>query len=297
MWPLPQPQPLYPDGNKGIPEVFFVILLGMRDEDSPLHLLRGLELDIFRPIFRQIKDFYQSQLVHATEYDVRGVESVVPVFALSEPARWPKSKGRYCNMMPFIMNKKSSLPKEFHCYWELIEATNTTYTDAVGYLTIDERTVTKGESHRRPGLHTERPGHIVTAFTEVIPVFWGRGSWVGYPEGGIYMASNVENSCEVYNVLVEDPSSCVAEHGDAEHMRFALPDAKRGIMKKDTIYWITDRTPHASLPLPEDTHRQYFRLVTSEITHWFEEHSTANPLCKLPENVIVVTGSKFKSHV
>jgi hypothetical protein len=32
----------------------------------------------------------------------------------------------------------------------------------------------------------------------------------------------------------------------------------------DAIYWMTDRTPHESLPLQASTLRQYFRLATSK---------------------------------
>lgn len=32
-------------------------------------------------------------------------------------------------------------------------------------------------------------------------------------------------------------------------------------MKKNKLYWITDRTPHESLPMESQTYRQFFRLV------------------------------------
>jgi hypothetical protein len=42
--------------------------------------------------------------------------------------------------------------------------------------------------------------------------------------------------------------------------------------------------------------RQYFRLVLGEVTAWFADHSTANPLFptpQLPASVRVVHGNKF----
>ena len=60
------------------------------------------------------------------------------------------------------------------------------------------------------------------------------------------------------------------------------------------MVWITDCTPHESLPLKAETSRQYFRLVTSEVSVWYADHSTPNPLgIKPPENVKIVHGNKF----
>ena len=47
--------------------------------------------------------------------------------------------------------------------------------------------------------------------------------------------------------------------------------------------------------LTEGAYRQYFRLVTSEVSLWFEDHSTKNPLGLVPDPNITKTvkGSKF----
>ena len=69
-------------------------------------------------------------------------------------------------------------------------------------------------------------------------------------------------------------------------------------MDPNTMYWITDRTPHESLPLNNNTYRQYFRLVTHQVSLWFEDHSTKNPLGAVPDPIItkIVKGSKFGDH-
>ena len=62
---------------------------------------------------------------------------------------------------------------------------------------------------------------------------------------------------------------------------------------------MTDKTPHESLPIhsaddKKIIYRQYFRLVVGDITAWFADHSTANPLGVVPpESVRIVHGSKF----
>merc|ERR1712139_709132 len=61
------------------------------------------------------------------------------------------------------------------------------------------------------------------------------------------------------------------------------------------MYWLTDRTPHETLPVKEDTYRQFFRVVTSSLSAWFPEHSTANRLgIKPDENITkIIEGNKF----
>lgn len=62
---------------------------------------------------------------------------------------------------------------------------------------------------------------------------------------------------------------------------------------------MTDKTPHESLPIrsadDKMIYRQYFRLVVGDVTAWFADHSTANPLGIVPpESVRIVHGSKFE---
>ena len=60
---------------------------------------------------------------------------------------------------------------------------------------------------------------------------------------------------------------------------------------------MTDCTPHESLPLKAGTSRQYFRLVTSDVSVWYADHSTPNPLGIVPEEEVkIVHGNKFDRH-
>jgi hypothetical protein len=111
--------------------------------------------------------------------------------------------------------------------------------------------------------------------------------------GGIFMVSNESDSCAIWNCRVHDPrGDIIGPHGNLERMRPLLgpPDL---LLQAGEMVWITDKTPHESLPLRASAHRQYFRLVVGEVTAWFEEHSTANPLCELPATVRLVKGNKF----
>ena len=60
------------------------------------------------------------------------------------------------------------------------------------------------------------------------------------------------------------------------------------------MVWMTDRTPHESLPIPAGTQRRYVRLVCSDVAAWYADHSTPNPLgVAPPTHVEIIHGDKF----
>eukprot|EP00435_Cladocopium_sp_Y103_P052432 s956_g16.t1 len=112
-------------------------------------------------------------------------------------------------------------------------------------------------------------------------------------QGGIYTASTVENSARYWDLRFSDPAEVCGPLGDLEHMRQVLGSGTAA--EAQTLYWMSDATPHESLPLKEDTHRQYFRLVTSSVSLWYSKHSTENPLVKPDPSVTrIVDTDKFE---
>eukprot|EP01060_Flectonema_neradi_P009736 TRINITY_DN1693_c1_g1_i1.p1 TRINITY_DN1693_c1_g1~~TRINITY_DN1693_c1_g1_i1.p1 ORF type:complete len:275 (+),score=47.34 TRINITY_DN1693_c1_g1_i1:308-1132(+) len=245
---------------------------------------------------------------------------------------FPEPKDININMMPFVFGDIASLPEEYHQYWPMIKQFGRCISKSghVCYLTIQESLVKAGTSQRRPGLHIETPGCV----ENLPPQFrlgmgrnrrlhWGSGAMLVSTTGGIIMASTVPNSCKIYNVRVNNKrlieKGFIGPHGDVSHLKGFIEKAcerrdryinrypeeesddwnswrskPSTTMKPNTMYWITDRTPHESLPLKEDTYRQYFRLVTKEISIWFADHSTANPLGTVPPpEVTILKGDKF----
>ena len=65
-------------------------------------------------------------------------------------------------------------------------------------------------------------------------------------------------------------------------MREFLP-AEGILLKPSRVYWMSDRVPHESLPMKKTTMRQFFRIMTSEVQFWFQDHYTANPMGVLPD--------------
>lgn len=214
------------------------------------------------------------------------------------------------NMMPFnLLDPFATLPEWLYQYIPLIKKCRTLQklgeaSNLPAYLTIDERPVSEGESQRRGGVHVESPGSLRTKDigdkSGYVPHLdwyhrWGMGrATVEYLEGGIYLASNTPNSTAVWNCRVHDTyGDMVAPHGSLERMREILGEPAK-VLEAGEIVWISDRTPHESLPLKQATKRQFFRLVVGEISFWFSNHSTANPLYELPSSVQIVEGNKFE---
>lgn len=285
--------------------------LGRQDPGSQLALLAGHD-DVTRAICEEVLAWWRD----AVTRDGTFVSKIAEI-------SFPAPTGRYCNMMPIRLPNKirdyissreetedwmRSIPEQFRPYIPLIQACPLTAEDEgqIGYLTVDERTVTNHESQRRGGLHAESPGLLRVApggggdFTAppnpgALTFFWGGGHYCsngerGVYKGGVYMASTVTDSCRVWNAQVA--AAAMGELGDLEHIRALLGPGT--CLQKNELVWMTDMTPHESLPLAAGTPRQYFRLVTSNVTAWYADHSTPNPLGVVPPEVVAVLhGSKF----
>ena len=264
------------------------------------------------------------------QYKVEGVKSFLNLSSctiyhsshypyISSSISFPQPSGLNINMMPFVMEntfEKCLLPKYLEEYWLLLIKKCPIGDDdigKVGYLTIQEGFFDKSNSQMRLGIHIEKPGKLILCETEeqsnnrfnpsrgggssfINRQHWGFGGrgkiGVTQLEGGIFMASTVDNFCAIWNCqIVKD--DIIGETGDVEHLREFLPDSE--LMKKNQIYWLTDRTPLELSPLKRGTYMQFFRLMTSKVSLWYEDNSSKNPVGVLPDPSItkIVRRSKF----
>ena len=183
--------------------------------------------------------------------------------------RFPEPRDRIVNMMPIIMGDPSTVPRHLHDYLPMIDACDLA-RGRHAYLSVTE-SVVRGAIQRAPGIHTDG----------TCSLGWGGGGWGRSGPGlGIYMAST-DGACRVWDceVSTDDHLGAVGE-----------PDAPSFIMKPNTLYRISDRTPHQSLP--SRGYRQWLRLVGDAIGGWWQEHSTPNPMGIQP-NAPLLTGNKF----
>ncbi len=308
------------------------LLEGTRQNDDesnhhcPLSLLRGHEGSLIRHIYSYYTPDYAKHLkltIPATcvarlsnddmvrFHDDTSEEINVPITSTSpsDYVAWtrcglidfPEPNNRNVNMMPFIYGDISSLPPDLQCYEDCIKACPISSSEKgkIYYLTVHESYVEPESSQRRGGLHIEAPGNIhdymTNSFSPGREHHWGVGFFYSPDkyEGGIYMASSVSDTSRIYDALVDNSvQDIVDEHGGCEYLRPLMEHAGTNL-RAGQLVWMTDRTPHEALPQDVAGHRTFFRVVTSEISHWFAMHSTPNPKVPLPENVVVVNTNKF----
>ena len=64
-----------------------------------------------------------------------------------------------------------------------------------------------------------------------------------YIVGGIYMCSNIDDSCAVWNYFINDTKGeVIRPHGDLEHVRKFLGKPSK-LLKSGELVWMTDKTP------------------------------------------------------
>lgn len=370
--------------KSGWEPIIRTVLTGTRDEINrpPISLLRSHEDTIVRYIFSFLKhpwarhvkltvpaalvgsgydwgrlQFPQGRTYPAWEHrDLRedltrtscGFDDGFVSYARVGMVTFPSPSGINVNMMPFKFGNKNSLPKDLHCYYDLIESCpyNESERGKVGYLTVHESYVDIGKAQRREGLHIESPGFFRdeenydddddddydndvvdendddndeneengddegngdqkknrkrskqrshTKFTPGEEHPWGMGVFFGQDrfEGGIYMASSVADTSQVWDALVDNRvGGIVDKHGGCEHLRPIIGPGT--MLAAGELIWMTDCTPHEAVPQTSSGHRQFFRVVSPYISHWYEQHSTPNPNVPLPRHVKIIKNNKF----
>ncbi|OQR83139.1 hypothetical protein ACHHYP_15052 [Achlya hypogyna] len=306
-----------------------LLLLGTHDNESPLRKLRGLDV-IVRAVLDHLMAVWRAQLctdrrgyVQLREVEGMRISATItaePIEFRPHIVTFPPPLTRFIdgmempkpfhvNMMPFIIGDRKSLPPECQRYVQLLnECYSPGQQGKVGYLTIHEGVVEAGASQRRPGLHVEAPNAMQLQTTKVgggassfqwREIRWGRGWYLEKQLlGGIYMASTVANSCSVWNTVVADDNDIVGTLGETDVLYGTLDRDRDGYyeLQANELIWITDRTPHESLPVATTQFRQYFRFVTSDVSVWFADHSTPNPLGIQP-TATIIHGSKFDGNL
>lgn len=281
------------------------VLQGTLDDSNELSMLRGNAL-VWQNIFDRTDDMYFKH-VDMTQTPFLMKPALEWRFHWGQEVKFPEPNNVKVNMMPVkYWNLDETLPDYLKGYKALIQQCPVlpSYSprdkDHIVYLSVHESLVPVGQSQRRPGLHIERPIRVDsrvlpydTAYgSEYHNACWGLGyaDPGGHPVDGIFTASTVDDSCALYPALIDKPEEVTDAHGSIEHMRPYL--LRSGVLpvklKANSMAWITDRTPHESLPLysPEGkdaVYRQWFRLVVGPISMWHAKHNTPNPLGVLPD--------------
>lgn len=193
---------------------------------------------------------------------------------------FPEFSGVRCLMMPYIQGDPSSLPPEYVAYDEIVASVFFRKGD-VGFLTIDESPVAAGQPHRGARAKHGRALHTEAGIWRGT-YGWGSGppSWGSRPhkvtldrDTKILLASNLDGSCAVWNSEHEETT----EDGDIGYAAHMYPYSAAVLLKAGEVREIGILTPHESLPVKEDSNRQFLRIISSGV-HGREDYFTRNPL-------------------
>lgn len=205
------------------------------------------------------------------------------LFELVGEVRLPEYSGLRIMMLPVIIGEDESLPefaaKYKEAFRQMCESPQSlAHHGQVGYLTIDEKMVVPGNTHRRGGLHVDG-------------VYQGGvGGWGGGHSGGSW--GSVGNGM----LTVSSPSGCRAYkqnfvgwpgyEGECDHLVDQCDPESATLFESGMLYWVDGLCVHESVPMKEATERQFVRLSLPSCGPWFEGY-TENPLGVLPTGPVL----------
>lgn len=193
----------------------------------------------------------------------------------------PEFSGIRWMMLPFHMEDiENTIPN--HQWHDTIKkmVDMAPVKSGVGYLTIDESFVPKGEFHRRPGLHVDgvdENGSIGG---------WGGGG--GWGNGGMIVASSHTGA----KSWTGNFKNTIGSNGDCSHMRDDLREEDAIYLLGGIAYFLNETAVHETIPMISDTNRQFVRLSMPSNAPWYEGY-TENPLGVKPNGLIKPARSEF----
>lgn len=177
----------------------------------------------------------------------------------------PEWSGVRVMMLPIELGKIDSLPDSLK-QWKptmvkMFELAPNKF--GIGYLTIDEKIVPAGDTHRRSGLHVDGVFNGSSGG-------WGGGGGGGWGSNGMLtVASHV--GCRAWNqTFIGWPG----KDGECDHL--ADQCGTPTVFKAGVVYQLDGLCVHESLEQKENVPRQFVRLSMPSTAPWFEGY-TENP--------------------
>lgn len=176
----------------------------------------------------------------------------------------PQFTGIRVMMMPFYLHDvRASLPDQIAPWFDALEKI-CIWTSGIGYLTVDEAFVRKGETHRRSGLHVDSVG------PDGEHGGWGGGGSWG--STGFRMVSS-HVGCQGWDQLfLGSPGA----NGDCSHLEQQLDPSCQIIMQPGEVWDCGHMLVHESIPHKTDVYRQFVRVSMPSNAPWYEGY-TRNP--------------------
>ena len=181
----------------------------------------------------------------------------------------PRNTGDRIMMMPFDLADPKTTPPAWREFVDEMVYLGPCRS-GVGYLTVDDAMVKRGETHRRPGLHVDGVGG------------WGGppGPWGG-AQGMLVAASRV-GSRAWHQFIDGEP----AADGDCEHLRPRLADHAKQTLWCDCAWWLGPNCVHEAVEMAEDTQRTFVRISMPSNAPWFDGY-TPSPYGVMPTGPIL----------
>jgi hypothetical protein len=189
---------------------------------------------------------------------------------------FPDFSGTRVQMMPIILGDVWSVPETLAHYSEALKRLFALggHTGEVGYLTIDEKVLQPGETHRRPGLHVDG------IFQGRVGGSWGGGGgWASVATGMLTVSS--APGCRAFS---QEFSGWPGMEGECDHLADQCEDGT--VLSPGVVYWAGGLCVHESIPMTKETPRQLIRLSLPSDGPWFEGY-TENPLGIKPRGEIL----------
>lgn len=188
------------------------------------------------------------------------------------PVQLPHQTGTRVMMMPLVLHDCTTVPPQLSHYLQTIDRLfSLTPADGVAYLTIDEREVAAGTTHRRAGVHVD------SVYRGGSGAWGGGGGWG--KNGMICLANQV--GCRAWR---GDFEGFPADEGEADHLVPQLGDPE--VLQAGVAYWMSPMCVHESIRQPKTVSRQFVRLSMPSNSPWFEGY-TVNPLGVQPTGPIL----------
>ena len=188
-------------------------------------------------------------------------------------ANLPTWAGLRVMHMPFRFEDVETLPQVGwrKCVESLLERWPGGRPVGVGYITIDQKVVEAGLTHRRPGVHVD--GGASSGWGGGYP----GGSWGGRskPRGfggstfganGFVLAAS-HHACDAW----DEQATGVGDDGQCD-----VPSSARIQLSGGRAFWLAPDAPHEPLPLTHRTKRTVLRLSAPNNSPWYEGY-TENP--------------------
>lgn len=177
---------------------------------------------------------------------------------------FPKFKQGHLYMHPINL-ENPILPDEYYQYKDALNKmlSNSPVKKGIAYVTIDNKLVTKGNSHRRGGPHVD--GNFLFG--------WGTGGGNGWLTGHAGRILSKEKHEEQYcsnlggTLISSSYAACKAwrgefkeqpkQGGNCEHIKLD----KGIILESNKVYLMNSTCIHESLPVKENVERSLIRIT------------------------------------